>query len=783
VARGDDPTGRIRVHIRVTGVVQGVGFRPFVHGLARSLDLVGHVGNDAAGVFAEVEGDPAAVDDFLRRLRDEAPGNAVIERVSVEARDVAGGRGFAIVASREANAAEVALIPPDTAVCADCMAEVLDPADRRHRYPFTACTYCGPRFTLVRGVPYDRPYTTMAGFPLCPDCAREYEDPADRRFHAQPTACPVCGPRLSFRAEGSAEPTSAGDAALAEALRVLRGGGIVAVKGVGGYHLACDARRPEAVARLRERKQRAAKPFAVLVRDLSVAESLGVVDEVAAGLLASPQAPVVLVPVAHAEMARAVAAAVAPGNGSIGLLLPYSPLHHLLLAAHPDLPGPALDALVLTSGNLTDEPLATEPAEADARLAGIADAWLHHDRPIHAACDDSVVRVVDGAAQPVRRSRGYAPLPVRLPLDAPPLLAVGGELKTTLCLASGRRAWMSQHIGDTANLETLELLARVADTLAPLARIEPEAVVADLHPAYLSRGWAERRAAAAGVPLRLVQHHHAHLASLLAEHGVPPDVTVLGFAFDGTGYGRDGSIWGGELLLGGYAAAERVGHLAPVALPGGDAAIRRPARSALAHLHAAGLPWDDRLPAVASADDTERRVVGRMLDGGAGCTPTTSMGRLFDAVAALAGVCQDATYEGQAAIELEALAAVAAAAPGSWRYDVRDEGGALLLDPAPVLRAAVSAVLRGAPAGAVGASFHDATAAAVTEAALLVREQTGVAVVGLTGGVFQNTVLTRACRSRLEDHGLAVLVHRVVPPNDGGLALGQAAVVAAGGGS
>jgi hydrogenase maturation protein HypF len=783
VASAEGGAERIRRHVRATGVVQGVGFRPFVHSLARSLDLAGHVGNDAAGVFAEVEGDPAAVDDFLRRLRDEAPANAVIEQVSVEPRAVTGDREFTIVASREAGAAEVALIPPDTAVCADCMAEVLDPADRRHRYPFTACTYCGPRFTLVRGVPYDRPFTTMAGFPLCPDCSREYEDPADRRFHAQPTACPVCGPRLSFRAEGSTEPTSTGDAALADALRVISGGGIVAAKGIGGYHLACDARRPDVVARLRARKQRAAKPFAVLVRDLTTAASLGVVDEVAAALLASPQAPVVLVPVAGTEQARAVAAAVAPGNGSIGLLLPYSPLHHLLLAPHPDLDGPAPDALVLTSGNLSDEPLATEPAEADARLAGIADALLHHDRPIHTACDDSVVRVVDGAVQPVRRSRGYAPLPVRLPLDAPPLLAVGGELKTTLCLASGRRAWMSQHIGDTANLETLELLARVADTLASLARIEPAAVVADLHPGYLSRGWAERRAAEAGVPLRLVQHHHAHLASLLAEHAVPPDVPVLGFAFDGTGYGPDGSIWGGELLLGGYASAQRVGHLAPVALPGGDAAIRRPARSALAHLHAAGLAWDGRLPPVAAADEVERRVVGQLLERGAGCTPTTSMGRLFDAVAALAGVCQDATYEGQAAIELEALSAASAAEPGSWHYDLRDEDGSLVLDPSPVLRAAVSAVLGGAPAGAVGSSFHDATAEAVAAAAVLVRERTGVATVGLTGGVFQNSVLTRACRGRLEDHGLVVLVHRVVPPNDGGLALGQAAVVAGGGGS
>ncbi len=580
------------------------------------------------------------------------------------------------------------------------MAEVLDPTDRRHRYPFTACTYCGPRFTIVRGLPYDRPYTTMAGFPLCADCAREYEDPTDRRFHAQPTACPVCGPRLAFRSAGEGAPTDWGDDALLAAQRVLAAGGIVAVKGVGGYHLACDARDQAAVARLRSRKHRSAKPFAVLVRDLDVARRLGEVDAVAGALLSSPQAPVVLVPARRTAEAEAVAAAVAPGNGWIGLLLPYAPLHHLLLAPHPADPGAEpLDALVLTSGNLSDEPLCTDPDEADVRLAGIADAWLHHDRPIHAACDDSVVRVVDGAAQPVRRSRGYAPLPVTLPIASPPLLAVGGELKTTLCLSAGRRAWLSQHIGDTENLETLELLERVADTLGSLARISPELVVADLHPGYLSARWAAERAQTTGAQLRRVQHHHAHVASLLAEHGVPPGEPVLGVAFDGTGYGTDGTIWGGELLLGSYASVERVGHLTPVALPGGDAAVRRPTRSALAHLHAAGLPWDEALPAVRAADPTERRVLGQMLDGGAGCTPTTSMGRLFDAVASLVGVCQDATYEGQAAIELEALAATSSEQSRDWAFDVKDEEGSLVLDPAPVLRAAVAAVLAGRSSG------------------------------------------------------------------------------------
>ncbi len=776
--------GAVRAVVRVTGVVQGVGFRPFVHVLATSLGLTGHVGNDAAGVFAEVEGPADVVAEFVRRLRTDAPRGALVESVTAESMPPTGAAGFAIVASTDAGAQAVTLIPPDTAVCPDCLHELADPADRRYRYPFTACTYCGPRFTIVTGLPYDRPFTTMAGFPLCRECAREYADPADRRFHAQPTACPGCGPRLAFRPAGAPTTTSTGDAALADALRVLAAGGVVAVKGVGGYHLACDARQADGVARLRERKRRSAKPFAVMVRDLDRAHEVAHLDDGAVAALVSAQAPIVLAPARDTADARALGASVAPGNGHLGLLLPYSPLHHLLFAPHPDLPAVRLDTLVMTSGNLSDEPLCTDPAEADARLAGIADAWLHHDRPIHVACDDSVVRVVGGALQPVRRSRGYAPMPVPLPLEAPALLAVGGELKTTVCLAHGRRAWLSQHIGDTENLETLALLARTVDTLAALSRIDPQAVAADLHPGYLSRRWAAERAAAMGVPLVLVQHHHAHVAALLAEHGLPPDQPVLGVAFDGTGYGPDGTIWGGELLLGSYAEVSRVGHLVPVALPGGDAAIRRPARVALAHLRGAGLDWRPDLPPVAAADEVERGVVARMLDTGVGCTPTTSMGRLFDAVSSLVGVCQDATYEGQAAIELEALAEAAHDGPRGWALGVDVAAtGALRLDPGPVLRAAVAAVLAGEQAGRVGWAFHSAVADGVGVAADLVRERTGVTTVGLTGGVFQNGVLTRACRDTLEQRGFAVLVHRVVPPNDGGLALGQVAVAAAGGGT
>jgi hydrogenase maturation protein HypF len=773
----------VRRRVRVTGVVQGVGYRPFVHALATSLALAGLVGNDAGGVFVEAEGDPSAVDELVRRLRDDAPALSVVETVVADDVPVRGGTAFVIVASRDVAADVVALIPPDTAACADCLREVDDPADRRFRYPFTACTYCGPRYTLVTGLPYDRPFTTMAAFPLCDDCRREYEDPADRRFHAQPTACPVCGPQLWF-ATGGEPAGERGDAALAAALDVIASGGIVAVKGVGGYHLVCDAEDLDAVARLRERKQRGGKPFAVMARDVECARLLVDVDDTAARVMASPQSPIAVCPAApQGDALRGVVDAVAPGVGTVGVMLPYSPLHHLLLAPHPQRTGAAPPRLlVMTSGNVSDEPICTEPAEADERLAHLADAFLHHDRPIHVACDDSVVRAGGGAVRPVRRSRGYAPMPVRLPLATRPALAVGGELKTTACLASGDRAWLTQHVGDTENLETLAMLERSVGTLADLTRVVPEVVVADSHPGYLSRRWAQTWADDRGLLLQLVQHHHAHLASLLAEHGVPDGEPVLGVVCDGTGWGTDGAIWGGELLLGSYAEVRRVGHLAPVQLPGGDAAIRRPARTALAHLSAAGVPWDADLPPVGDADDRERTALSGMLRSGFGCTPTTSMGRLFDAVASLLGVRHDSEYEGQAAMELEALAA-AAPRGSDARIDVVDGPDALVLDPAPLLAALVRSLRDGEPVEELARGFHDAVADAVARAALRVSEDAGVRTVGLTGGVFQNVYLSTACRGRLEMQGLRVLEHAVVPPNDGGLALGQVAIVAAGGGT
>jgi hydrogenase maturation protein HypF len=756
------------VAVRVTGVVQGVGFRPFVHHLAGELGLSGHVGNDADGVFIEATGPRAAIEAFLRRLVVEAPALAVIEDVQVTPADPAvrrpGPQTFAIVASPTAPASAAATsIPPDTAVCADCLAEMRDPADRRFGYPFIACTNCGPRFSIVTGLPYDRSGTTMADFTLCPDCRAEYTDPDSRRFHAQPTACPACGPRLTMP--------------VPEVVGALASGAIVAIKGIGGYHLACDARDAAAVGRLRSRKQRGDKPFAVMVADLATAGAVAHLGADAAALLTSPARPIVLADSSDPALQDLVA----PGNSFIGVMLAYAPLHHLLFDAG------APPVLVMTSGNLTDEPICIDPTEAEHRLAGIADVFCHHDRRIHVACDDSVARIVAGRPQPVRRSRGYAPLPVALPLDAPDLVAVGGEIKATAAVASGRRAWLSQHIGDTENLETLDMLGRSIATLVALQQVQPTAVVSDAHPGYLSHGWAARHARDLGVEHLEVQHHHAHLAALLAEHSVPPSTAVLGFVFDGTGYGTDGTIWGGELLLGSYASVQRVGHLRPVLLPGGDAAIRFPARAAVAHLAAAGLDPTGTAPGQ-DLGATGLRLVSRMLATGTHCVPTTSVGRLFDAVASLLDVRQAVDYEAQAAIELEALAARALRADrrpdalqGPRPPITEAEGPGLLLDPRPWIARAVAEHAAGEDVGQAALTFHHALADAVLAAAQQARDLHGIALVGLTGGVFANAVLTEECLDRLGSAGFTVLTHRLVPPNDGGLALGQVAVAAAGG--
>ncbi len=695
----------VRHRLRVTGVVQGVGFRPHVHRLAAELGLTGFVGNDSEGVFVEAEGPRGAVEEFEARLVAEAPPLAAVEGLEAHPVELVADQGFRIVASRSAPGAAT-FLPPDVAVCDDCLAELFDPGDRRYRYPFITCTNCGPRFTITRRLPYDRPHTTMAGFTLCAACAAQYHDPADRRFHAQPLACAACGPRLWF--EGPDGPPVVGtDAALAAAQTTLAAGGIVAVKGIGGYHLACDATDAGAVARLRDRKRRPAKPLAVMVPDLAAARALADLDDTAAALLASPARPIVLVPGGGRHR---LAGGVAPGSPLLGLLLPYAPLHHLLFAPVPGRRAPVPGPLVMTSGNLADEPICFDDAEARDRLGAIAEAWLVHDRPIHMPCDDSVVRVSRGRELPVRRARGFAPLPVPLPLEAPPVLATGGELKTTFCLASGRHAWVSQHLGDMGSVETLAAFERAVRLFTECYEVTPDRSAADGHPDYQVRRWAEERGPG---PVEPVQHHHAHIASVMAEHGVPPGRRVIGFAFDGTGFGTDGAVWGGEVLVASYREAHRVAHLAYVPLPGGDAAVRHPARVALAHLWAAGIPWAEGLAPVDALPPGARAVLARQLERSTGCVPTSSMGRLFDAVSSLLGLRQAVSFEAQAAMELEALAASHPGGSPTYRFGLHDN----VFDAAPVLRAVVDDLAAGRPAGALALGFHRALASLVGDLA------------------------------------------------------------------
>jgi hydrogenase maturation protein HypF len=764
------PPERVRRRFVVRGLVQGVGFRPFVHAVATELALAGTVCNDTGGVVVEVEGPAGAIGEFARRLRADAPPLALIEQVDVSDLAPAGDTVFTIDHSRR-SAGGRTVAAPDVATCADCLRELADPGDRRYRHPFITCTNCGPRFTIIIDLPYDRPVTTMARFEMCADCAREYADPADRRFHAQPIACPACGPRLEFVEGGrTATDVSRGEDALAAARALLAAGGVVAVKGLGGYHLACAATDERAVATLRRRKRRGDKPFAVMVADLAAARAVAEIDDLEAALLTSQARPIVLV----ARRPRAlpeIASSVAPGNPDLGLLLPYTPVHHLLLGLPGDPPGPG--PLVMTSGNLGGEPIAYDDVDALDRLAPLVDGWLRHDRPIHVPCDDSVIRVVDGAELPVRRSRGYAPLPVPLPREVPPTLAVGADLKNTCCVGSGRAAWLSGHIGDMDDLATLTAFDTAERHLEHLTGVRPQILVADAHPDYRSRAWAERHADER--PLATVQHHHAHVASVMAEHGLDGTQPVIGMAFDGTGYGSDGAVWGGEVLVADYAGFRRFAHLAYVPLPGGDAAVRRPYRMALAHLRTAGVGWGGDLPPVAACPPAEQKVLAHQLASGIGCVPTSSMGRLFDAVSALLGIRQVVDFEAQAAIELESRSREAPAGVDGYAFAVREQGrGApLLADPAPVVRALVDDLRAGAPAGTAGARFHAAVVALVVMLAERARRELGLAAVALTGGVFQNALLlTAACRA-LRAAGFSVLRHRRVPPGDGGLALGQ----------
>jgi hydrogenase maturation protein HypF len=741
--------------------VQGVGFRPFVYAAAQALSLSGCVRNDSSGAIIEVEGDPSDIDDFLHRLRDSPPPLAIIESIVTEAIPVAGGTGFAIADTSRSGTGRT-LASPDVATCAECAAELRDPGNRRYRHPFVNCTNCGPRFTIIGSLPYDRATTTMAAFDMCAECAREYADPADRRFHAQPVCCPACGPQLRYRTPGG--DVVHREDALRTARTLLRDGGVLAVKGVGGYHLACDARNDTAVSELRRRKRRGDKPFAVMVADLSTAQRIADVDEHSARVLAGPQRPVVLL---ARRADSGVADSVAPYNPDLGVMVAYTPLHALLFGLPGDEPGP--DVLVMTSGNRGGEPICYVDDDAVVRLGDLADGWLMHDREILVPCDDSVIRVVDGAELPIRRSRGYAPLPVALPVRLPPTLAVGADLKNTMAVADGRYAWLSQHIGDMDDLATLSAFDFAQRHLQALTGVDPEVLVADAHPLYRSTHWAHRHAG--GRPVRTVQHHHAHIAAVMAEHGYDGSEQVIGFAFDGTGYGSDAAVWGGEVLLANYKGYQRLAQLKYVPLAGGDVSVMRPYRMALAHLWAAGIPWDADLAPVSACPPDEQKVLAHQVETGLGCVPTSSMGRLFDAISALIGVRQVVAYEAQAAIELEGLSRGVDGGTPAYTFDIDRSGPTALIDPAPVLHAVVRDLRAGVPAGVIGARFHRAVADLIVD--LADEERSGSQTVALSGGVFQNALLLRLAQKGLEGKGFEVITHRCVPPNDGGIALGQ----------
>jgi hydrogenase maturation protein HypF len=737
----------VRTRLVVTGTVQGVGFRPYVYRLAHELALDGWVLNDAHGVVIEVEGPGDAVAELIARLRPEAPPLAIVEQVREVPCSPVSEHGFEIRASPASSGAVDAPVSPDCATCADCLAELRDPGNRRYRYPFINCTNCGPRFTIVRGIPYDRPRTTMAGFKMCADCQAEYDDPRDRRFHAQPNACQVCGPALSLPLE--------------QVVDALRGGAVVALKGIGGYHLACLAADEQAVATLRARKHREDKPFALMVGSLAMAQALVTLDPLETELLCSPQRPIVLA----ARRADAdVAPSVAPHTGELGVMLAYSPLHQLLL---DDIGAP----LVMTSGNVSDEPIAFADLDARDRLAGTADLLLTHDRPIATQTDDSVLRVARGRVLTLRRSRGYVPGSLSLPVPTEvPLLACGAELKSTFCVAKGQRAWVSHHIGDLHNYETLDSFRTGVEHFQQLFELRPELVVHDLHPEYLSSKYAAERV---GVELLGVQHHHAHLAACLAEHGLDPGAQAIGAIFDGTGYGLDQTVWGGEILLGDQAEFERIGHLLPVAMPGGEAAVREPWRMACSWLSAAGA--GEAVPDTLHGEVEEHSwsQVRKLAQTGLASPLTTSIGRLFDAVAALCGIRARINYEGQAAIELEAACD---RAPGSYRVRVTDS---LEIDPREAILAVATEIATGVPVGTVAARFHTGLAEATVTVCTRAAEANGVDMVVLSGGVFLNQRLLTLCADGLDAAGLKVLIPSLLPPGDGGISFGQAAVAAA----
>ena len=754
----------MRKAIDVTGIVQGVGFRPFVYRLAHDCHLTGFIANTPSGVTIEVQGDDALIETFLQRLQTDAPPLAKITSlIPYDVEQQSGDTSFRILSSRF-DAPPKALISPDVAACPDCLREMMNPRDRRFRYPLINCTNCGPRFTIIRDIPYDRTRTSMAAFPMCAACQAEYDDPVNRRFHAQPNSCWDCGPQVQFwDDDGSrldvAEPVR-------EAARLLEGGSIVAIKGLGGFHLACNARDEAAVNLLRERKRRVEKPFAVMIRRIEDADRFCDVDDAGRKLLLSIERPIVLLP---RRSDAGLASSVAPHNRYLGLYLPYTPLQHLLFASGK------FDALVMTSANLSEEPIAIDNDEAVQRLRNIADAFLVHDRDILRRCDDSVVRSSAGRTQQLRRSRGYVPVPVALERETELIMAVGGELKNTICITRGSEAFLSQHIGDLENLESYKFFEEAVEHMQRILEVHPKIIAYDLHPDYFSTKWALARA---GVELVGVQHHHAHVAACMAENHL--DGKVIGIALDGTGYGLDGTIWGGEVLLADYADFERAAHFEYVPLPGGAAAIHEPWRTAVSYLtkHYGKDLSNLDLPLIRAIDARKLQVVQQMIDRQIHSPRTSSCGRLFDAVAALAGVRSVVNYEAQAAIEFE-MAAHESTDQGVYPFDLLPDGNNhWIIGTLPLFQWLLRDIRHQEPVGDISRRFHAGLAATFVELAEKIREQSKLNRVCLSGGCFQNALLFDLSREGLRAKSFEVYFHSEVPAGDGGISLGQALIAA-----
>lgn len=774
-----------RKRLLISGVVQGVGFRPFIFGLAKKYDLKGFVGNNSKGVFIEIEGQESKINEFIESIKTNAPPLSHISEITSQIIEIKGETEFQIIES-ESQETEFTLISPDISICQDCLQELFDEHNRRYLYPFINCTSCGPRFTITKTVPYDRPNTTMSAFTMCEACREEYENPMDRRFHAQPISCWDCGVQALFtggNASVSERVNNVGNTllnsrvyapndAISQTQDALKLGQIIAIKGIGGFHLACDAKNEKAIETLRQRKGRIDKPFAVMCKDLETARKFVEINEAEAEILTSKERPIVLL---KKKNGNELSELIAPNNEFLGIMLPYSPLHHLLFSED-------LDVLVMTSGNFSNEPIVKDNDEALEKLSNLADAYLLHDREIFVQCDDSVVRACDAEMGghgdtekevlpftfyllPYRRSRGYAPFPVELPFKVPQILAVGGELKSTFCLTKENFAFMSQHIGDMENLETLRAFENASEQMKRLFRVEPEIVVGDLHPNYLSSNWAKKT-----YPnFVAAQHHHAHIASVMAENGVKNE-KVIGFAFDGTGYGLDGKIWGGEVFCGDYANFERIAHLKYFPLAGGDVSVKNVYRMALSVLREAEIEWTEDLAPVSFCPETERKVLLKQLENNLNVVQTSSFGRLFDAIASIANIRHKATYEAQAAIEFEAI--LDESEGDAYHFEFNENE----IDYRNLVCEVVKDVRRNVAKPIISAKFHNAVADLILQLGLNYRKGLNLNKIALSGGCFQNVALLSKASKLLTQHDFEVLTHKLVPPNDGGLALGQAMI-------